>query len=129
LADKKEIKMAWKAGPDGFEFEGKIVLWVRDFQKWYTEDVRNNLAISEPMYLQYITLSYASLAKGKWEKEWLGKRKAERLDSFNSVNEQGQIIVKLWDLLDFIAENIDDSTRRNWANAARSQTKKLLNLA
>jgi hypothetical protein len=121
--------MPWKSNPDGgFEFIGKITDWLRDFRKWHVEDTKANPAIPELAYIQYVTLNYASLAKGKWQEEWLGKRKAARLDSFVTTTPQGNIQVSLWDTLDFLAENIDDGLRMKWSSQVRRDTKRMLKL-
>jgi hypothetical protein len=127
-AKRRTIEMAWKSGSSGFEFEGKITRWLSDFRKWYSEDARSNRAISEMAYVQHITLVYATLAKGKWQNEILGKRKASRLDSFTTQTAEGKVSVSLWDLLDYMAETLADSARLEWSKTARLRTKQLLHL-
>ncbi len=122
--------MGWKSdGKGGFEFVGDVVLWLRDFRRWHAEDTRERPDIPEMAYVQYLALSYATLAKGKWEHEFLGKRKAKRLDSFIEQTPDGQIKVSLWDMLDFLAENLDGDARKKWSETARLDTKRFLKLA
>lgn len=85
--------------------------------------------IPELAYVQRMVLFYAAFAKGKWGKEGLGKRKISRLDSFTSITPEGNFSVNLWDVLDFLAENLGDDTRLEWASAARSNTKRALHLS
>jgi hypothetical protein len=121
--------MGWKSdGKGGFEFVGSVVLWLRDFRRWHAEDTRGRPEVTELAYVQYLALSYATLAKGKWEQEFLGKGKARRLDSFIGQTPDGQLKVSLWDMLDFLAENLDGDARMKWSETARLDTKRVFNL-
>jgi hypothetical protein len=122
--------MSWKPdGQGGFSFIGAITEWLRDFQKWYAQDTAGHPEVSESAYIEYLTLNYASLAKAKWEQGWFGKRKANRLNSFMSATPDGTITVRLWDLLDYIAEELDADARLTWSHAARGETKQMLKIA
>ncbi len=108
------------------EFSGKIANWMQDFQKWYSQDCGTNLQISLFTYVQYLTLFYSGLAKGKWQDGFFTKSKAKTLDSFLTTNPEGNISVDIYATLDFLAEELSSEERNQWSQHCRSEFSKLI---
>jgi hypothetical protein len=51
-------------------------------------------------------LDLCDVCKGKWSREWLGKRKAAKLDTFLGNNQEGKVSIQVFDLLDYLAETL-----------------------
>ena len=79
-------------------------------------------------YLTVLVSSYATLAKGKWSKEWLGGRKARKLDEFLGQGQQGMVSIRVFDLLDYLAENLPASDWQAWESHSRAQARAVLKL-
>jgi len=107
------------------EFSGKIADWVRDIQQWHQQDYRMNPQVSFFNYLLYITSTYGSLAKGKWQKE-NNHKKTKELDSYVSFTPEGNYRVDVYGTLDFLAENLINGERTEWAQFAKNEVAKLL---
>jgi len=107
------------------EFSGKIADWMRDFQKWYTQDCGNNAQIPFLTYAQYITLFYSGLAKAKWQDGFFSKSKAKTLDNFVTKTPKGNISVDIYANLDFLAENLSSEERNQWSQHCRNEFLKI----
>lgn len=121
--------MPYKVTDQGtMEFSGKIVEWMKDFQKWYTQDCGSESKIEFLTYIQYATMIYGSLAKGKWQDGFFTKSKARTLDSYLKTDKNGNIILDTYLTLDFLAENLNSDDRNQWSQQCRNQVKKFLNI-
>ena len=122
--------MSWKSlGPGKFSFSGTIISWAELFQKWFREDTKNAKGIVYESYFSALVLSYAHLAKDKWNAEWLGSRKVRVLDSFTETDEDGTLKIKLFDTLDYLAQNISAEDRKAWEKQCRAQARSTLKIA
>jgi flavodoxin len=122
--------MPWKSlGPGKFSFSGAIISWAELFQKWFKEDTKGSSGAVYESYFSALVFSYAGLAKVKWNEEWLGGRKVRVLDSFVESDEKGQLTVKLFDTLDYLAENLSAEDRRAWEKECRARAKSILKIA
>jgi hypothetical protein len=122
--------MSWKSlGPGKFSFSGAIIAWAELFQKWFREDTKNAKGIVYESYFSALVFSYAHFAKDKWNAEWLGGRKVRVLDSFTEIEEDGTLKVKLFDTLDYLAQNLSAEDRKAWEKQCRAQAKSTLKIA
>jgi|SRR3954463_4032689 flavodoxin len=122
--------MPWKSlGPGKFSFSGPIITWAELFRKWFKEDSQSSPGLVYESYFSALVFSYAGLAKNKWNEEWLGGRKARILDSFVESDEDGQLKVKLFDTLDYLADNLTLEDRKAWEKECRTRAKSILKIA
>lgn len=122
--------MPWKSlGPGKFSFSGSIISWAELFKKWFKEDTKNSPQVVYETYFSALVFSYAGRAKVKWNEEWLGGRKVRVLDSFVEPDADGQLTVKLFDTLDYLAENVSADDRRAWEKECRARAKSILKIA
>ncbi len=122
--------MSWKSlGPGKFSFSGAIIPWAEQFQKWFKEDTKNSEGIVYESYFSALVFSYARFAKEKWNSEWLGGRKVRALEAFAETEEDGTLKVKLFDTLDYLAENLSHEDRKAWEKPCRAQAKSTLKIA
>jgi hypothetical protein len=122
--------MSWKSlGPGKFSFSGAIITWAELFQKWFREDTKNKKGIVYESYFSALVFSYARFAKDKWNSEWLGGRKVRVLDSLVETDEDGTLKVKLFDTLDYLAENLSSEDRKAWEKPCRAQARSTLKIA
>lgn len=115
-----------KTTSETMEFSGKIADWMQDFQTWHLRDCGNNSPISLFTYVQYLTLFYSQLAKGKWQNGIFSKGKAKTLDSFLTTMPNGDVSVDIYATLDFLAEELSSDERQQWSQHCRSESTKLL---
>lgn len=108
------------------EFSGKSAAWMQDFQKWYQQDCGNNSPLNLLTYVQYLTLFYSTLAKGKWQNSLLTKGKIKTLDSFLTTMPDGNISVDIYATLDFLAEKLSSDERIQWSQYCRNEVLKLI---
>ncbi|HMG74603.1 MAG TPA: hypothetical protein VK582_13970 [Pyrinomonadaceae bacterium] len=115
-------------GPNQVEFKGPIGFWMQDFQAWYKIDARDNPSVTFKDYLLVLCAVYGNLAKEKWSKEWFGKKKIEKLDSFVSSDAEGNIHLEMFDIVDCLAENLDMDLRQEWGPKCRAYVREQLKL-
>lgn len=102
--------MPWKTTATGeVEFSGKIVMWMQEIQRRHHEftSFRPDVPFDFNTYLMLVVGHYAILSKQKWEKDWFGKSKIEKLDSMVTTTPDGNIKFNVFDTLDFLAEKSD----------------------
>ncbi|HZF10751.1 MAG TPA: hypothetical protein VFE33_18335 [Thermoanaerobaculia bacterium] len=122
--------MPWKSvGPGKFSFSGRIISWAELFQKWFKEDARDKPGVPYESYFSALVFSYAGRAKDKWNEEWLGGRKVRALDAFIEPDDEGRLQGKLFDTLDYLAENLTAEDRMAWEKECRARAKSRLKIA
>ena len=104
---------------------------MHDFARWIQEDTANTPSVDFTAYLGVLILRYAFRARQLWRDKWLGKRKIKKLETLMCMDSRGQIDIahlKPLDLLDFLAENLDDKRRLEWSVQCRRETKQIFEL-
>jgi hypothetical protein len=97
--------MAYKVQGDGnISFEGNVVNWVQLIQD---EHQRSGIPCDVQQYMSIFAMSASNIAKEKWSTEWFGKNKVTKLDSMVSTDPQGNIIMNIFETLDFLADSLD----------------------
>ena len=118
--------MPYKIVDGEVSLEGPIAEWANEFQRWYQADMGPTPLTDFVSYLGIMVNEYAALAKGKWMNEPLNKGKAAKLDTFLSRDENGNIKVAMFDMLEYLANNLMDSTRNEWSSHCRREVKQVL---
>jgi bifunctional ADP-heptose synthase (sugar kinase/adenylyltransferase) len=119
--------MPWKKLDDGkLELSGLIARWVQQFQAWYLDDFKNSGKLNFQTYLVVLTTLYANYAKGKWQKDGLID-KVKVLDSHVALDPQGYR-VKIFETLEYLAENLSEQTMIEWGPICREEAKKHLEI-
>jgi hypothetical protein len=119
--------MPWKkTGAGELEFEGKIVKWVSEIRGWYEADLELQKLTTWETCMVFAAALYAGLAKGKWGSEFLGKGKIEKLDSTLSTTKGGQISMNPFDVLDFLAKNLDENFLVSKSSYVRGEVKAMV---
>jgi hypothetical protein len=101
---------------NGFSFSGKVVAWIDDIELWYKSEP-HSLGFAD--WSALVIYSYSLVAREKWRKEWLGKKKAEKLDEWLPTDKDLVVTAKIMDVLDYLAENLDDKFRYEHEGKAR----------
>lgn len=121
-----------KAG-NGYNFSGRIVEWVSEFEAWYQESVKFRQAhqMSPPKinftdYMALLTHAYAVRARKKWQNAWFGKGKIEKINAL--IPDTGQIHVgeNVLLALDFLADNLDRSFMTEHKNDVLKYVKEFM---
>ena len=112
--------MSWKAdGGGSFTITGPLKTWIETFQKWHAADASELRGLDFSAYLLMLSSGIASKAKAKWSTEFFGTRKAKRLDAFLATGADGSVTIPVFDVLDYLAENIDRADLERWEHDCR----------
>jgi hypothetical protein len=131
-----------RAGYAGFEFSGKIVSWLDEFERWFKEDTRDKPAdIPIEDYVCFLVVLYSHYGKlAVAHKEGWGKH-IEIIDSFypRELYPQGQrpgdsgfnvnnltLNSRLFYLLDFFAEAFPADFMKWYQQQARDYARNFL---
>lgn len=120
--------MPWKASGSEFSFRGPIWIWMKEFHAWYPEDVGPwKQTFRFNFYLEGIAAAYTRRAKEQWEKGVFSKGKArkvmELMERYQREATQPSGFGDLLDVVDFLADNLDEQVYRAWADDCRREIR------
>lgn len=120
--------MAWRRADDGrIGYIGRLADWMSMFDSWFDEDIgKPHNPEDFGLYVTGLVLTISNLARDKWQKAFLGQGKIKQLDAimrspsggYNKVNTE-----LLYDMADYLAENLSLEQLRAWSSQARAAAK------
>jgi isochorismate synthase EntC len=107
------------------QFTGKMAEWINFLQRWYAEDYPDKAIDFQTVYLPAL-LTYMTTFIKSGRPDWtakplFGKSKMEKLEGFFSRDAQGNTKFNVWDVIDYLAENLRDQTFIQDAGSAARQ--------
>ncbi|MDQ3819439.1 MAG: hypothetical protein M3362_17420 [Acidobacteriota bacterium] len=104
---------------------GALGTWVQDITRWYEEDTNDNLRQMRPdllhQYYYLVVVDFMKAAELKWNNEPGGGQKKAKL--IQMIPPGAPNTLNIWGVLDYLAENLDDSFRSSRQAPARQFAK------
>jgi hypothetical protein len=114
--------MPWQAlGDDHYTYSGALAAWVAEFWQWSLTDLPHpEVGEEQGLYQASLATQFSNRAVGLWRHAFLGPPKAARLQELMQAGIGHQLTMPVvLNILDYLAENLDLDTIREWAQEAR----------